>query len=264
MSEQAHKKTRQAVRSKGDWRAMAAAATVGGLLIAALASGLYRSAARSSRHAQTKPGDQDSLAVFSSGRTAKGRAGAQAQPGVVNREVNREAEEKARAEKQAAEKQQQAVAVQQAALAEEQRQLQLQAAEQAAREKQLEEDRQRIEAEKQQAGAAAAEAERQRIAAAQEAERLRKQPAFDGPSSGSIVWQGDVNGTTLVTIEGNSSDTGQVISGALPGVLVVVQPADAKHVGVASAPAPSNGYRRLMLRVQGKGAMQEVVHWSIP
>jgi hypothetical protein len=249
----------------------AAAAVVFALLLVATVLGLYRKATSSSSNGRPRTHDEDQLAVSSSGRAVNGEGGAQGQHGAVDRKADRDG----LAEKQAAEKQQQELAAQQAAqaqaaLVEQQRQLQLRAQAQAAREQQLEADRQRVAAEKQQADAAAAEAERQKLAVAAEAERLRSQtvsrpqPAYSGPSSGTIVWQGEVNGTTLVTIDGNASDTGQVISGALPGVLVMVQPADAKHVGVAGTPAPSNGYRRLMLRIQGKGAMQQVIHWSIP
>ncbi|HKF47736.1 MAG TPA: hypothetical protein VKB38_10295 [Terracidiphilus sp.] len=163
------------------------------------------------------------------------------------------------AEQQAAAQQ----AAQQAALDDQKRALEAKAADEAAREKQLE-DAQR-------ALAAQAEAERQRRAqeagAAAEAARLqaeREAHTYRGPSSGEIVWRGDVHGTTLVTISGDSSDSGQVVSGALPGVLVMVQPMDSKHVGVAATPAPSNAFRRLVLRIQGNGSMQEVVHWSIP
>jgi hypothetical protein len=167
--------------------------------------------------------------------------------------------------------QQQQTTAQEAELDEKKRELEQLAADQEAREQKLEQDRLRVESEKQQADAAVAAAQRQRAEAAAQAERLRQaagnQPrpaAYNGPSSGNIVWQGQVQGTTLVTIEGNSSDTGQVVSGALPGVLVMVQPADAKHVVIAGTPAPSNSYRRLTLRIQGKGMVEEVVHWSVP
>ena len=135
------------------------------------------------------------------------------------------------------------------------------AAAQATNEQQLEQDRLRIELEKKKAEATAAEVEqlRQETFAKQ-----AKAAVYSGPSSGSIVWQGEVRGATLVTINGSGSDTGQVLSGALPGVLVMVQPVDTKHVGVAGAPAPSNSFRRLTLRVQGNGVLQEVIRWSIP
>lgn len=255
------------MQGKHNWRTAAGAAAVCGVLALALALGFYPGSATGSGARQFAIPDEDSLAVISSGRLISGRSGGPTSAGEPAAPAQQQKAVDAQKAQMLAEQQ---AAAQQAAIAEQQRRLQLQAAEQAAREQQLEQERQRVAAEKQQADAAAADAERQREAAAIAAERLKQQaqsrpvPAYSGPSSGTIVWQGQVQGTTLVTIEGNSSDTGQVISGALPGVLVMVQPADTKHVGVAGTPAPSNGYRRLMLRIQGKGVMQEVIHWSIP
>lgn len=240
------------------------------LLAGGLFLGSYRSAPQNGAAPANGMGE-DALSVTS---VARNVGGANAQG--TGSELSQQG--RAAAEKQkelAAQQQQQAAAqaaAQEAALAEKQRELAQQAANQAALEKQLEQDRARVEAEKQKADAAAAEAQRQRAAAAAEAERLKQQAAqnqarpaiYSGPSSGNIVWQGEVQGTTLVTINGNASDTGQVLSGGLPGVLVMVQPADSKHVGVAGAPAPSNAYHRLTLRIQGHGVMQEVIHWSVP
>jgi serine/threonine protein kinase len=160
-----------------------------------------------------------------------------------------------------------------AALADKQHELELKAAEQEARQKQLEQDQIRVEAEKQQAQEATQAAEKMKEqASAAEAERNQEQvearqrqaAVYRGPSSGVIVWKGMVKGVTLITINGNSSDVGQIISGELPGVLVMIQPADSKHVVVASTPAPSNSYQRLTLRVQGNGDLQESIRWSIP
>lgn len=153
-----------------------------------------------------------------------------------------------------------ALAAQQAALAQQQRDLEQKAAAQQAAADALAQEQARVEADKQRAAAAAAEAERLKQQAAQRAAA----PVYSGPSSGEIIWQGEVQGTSLVTINGSSSDVGRVISGALPGVLVMVQPADGKHVGIAATPSPSNRFQRLTLRVQGKGMLQEVIHWSIP
>ncbi len=158
---------------------------------------------------------------------------------------------------------------QEAALIERRHELDLQAADQSARQEQLEKERIRLQAEQEKAQAMVAEAERKQEAAAasrahEQAAPPRPAPAYAGPSSGTIVWRGALNGTALVTINGNSSDVGQVVSGSLPGVLVMVQPADAKHVGVASSPAPSNSYQRLILRIQGTGDVQQTVQWSIP
>jgi len=153
-------------------------------------------------------------------------------------------------------------------LREREHELDLKAADQSARQEQLEKERLQLQTEQEKVQVIAAEAERKKQAGVPERaheEAASRQPvAYAGPSAGTIVWRGTVRGTTLVTITGNLSDVGQVISGSLPGVLVMVQPSDAKHVGVASTPAPSNSYQRLILRIQGTGDLQETVQWSVP
>lgn len=117
--------------------------------------------------------------------------------------------------------------------------------------------------------------QRKKEAEAQEAANLKKQqdaaaaaaaipvkPVYRGPTSGDIVWQGTVNGTTLVTITGDTCDSGTLVSGSLPGVPVIIQPKDAKKTRVASTPAPSNAYQRLVFGVSGNGTVQVVFHWS--
>lgn len=208
--------------------------------------------------------EQDALSARSEGRAVSGQPDKNAPAEKALNQAKKEAADAAAALAQAQ------AAQQQAALQAAQQELADRAAEQAANEKRLQDEQARIEAEKQSSAQAAAEAARQR--AAMEAERARQQAAeqaaraaiYQGPSSGEIVWRGEVRGVSLVTIDGNSSDTGQVVSGGLPGVLVMVQPMDGKHVGVAGAPAPSNRFRRLVLRVRGNGPVQAVIHWSVP
>jgi len=244
------------------------------LLVSVLLTGLVISGiVLGMRHSGRKPAggksvetnlsgpDSDDSAVFSSGK----QVAAAAKPALSTlRERNAQATAAAAKEKELAAQQQAeetARATQEALLAAKQQELEQKAAEQAAKEKQLEQEKLRVEAEKQKAQEAKAEAEK---AKHQAAEAQPRAAVYSGPTSGTIVWQGAVKGTTLVTINGKSSDIGEVVSGALPGVLVMIQPADTKHVGVASAPAPSNSYQRLTLRVQGNGVLQEMIRWSIP
>lgn len=234
------------------------------LLLAAVAvsgaiPGLW-SGGRGQRTTQPDARGRRSSALFSSSRAAAPERAPDAAAAGVPSEAAAKAAAALQAQQAAAQQQAAAAAAQQAALAEKQREMDEQAAEQAKREAQLEQDQQRLAAERQQAEQARAAAERARQLALQQAAA----PAYSGPSSGELVWEGEVRGTTLVTIDGGNSDVGRVVSGALPGVLVMVQPADSRHVGVAATPAPSNRYRRLTLRVQGKGMLQEVIHWSIP
>lgn len=259
--------------SSGAHRVIWVATILAALLAAGIGLGLaghFDSASRKTP-ARAGDGDQDALAAGSDGRVVNPRVSksAAANAGALGEE-KREAEEAAREQ-------------QQAALDAARRELDAKAAEQADKERRLAEEQARVEAERASAAAArasaaaaAAEVERQRAAAEEqrriaEIERAQQDAArasqgrrYQGPSSGEIVWRGEVHGTELVTIEGKASNTGEVISGALPGVPVMVQPVDVKHVGVAVSPAPSNEFRRLVLRVQGNGSMQEVVHWSLP
>jgi len=108
------------------------------------------------------------------------------------------------------------------------------------------------------------EAERKRMALEAEAARPKARPAYQGPSSGVIVWEGVVKGSTMVAISGNESDSGRIVSGALPGVAVLLTPVDTKHVRIASSPAPSNSFQRMVFGANGNGPMQVTIHWSLP
>lgn len=81
------------------------------------------------------------------------------------------------------------------------------------------------------------------------------------PRSGQIVWSGEVRGTQLITIQGNTADSG-TLEGALPGIPCIVQPVDTRHVSIAAAPDPSNNFSRMILRVKGKGRVRVVLDWS--
>ena len=254
------------------WLSAIAGCVLAAVLLGAIVLGLYHrqrrsgSGARDEFSKQATDAEQDKFSISSVAKDANGdsKRTPAASPDRNQSAVSRANEHNdllARQQQAAAERAAAEQAAAAAELAERGRELEQRAAAQEAKEKQLEQDRIRVEVERQKAEEAAAEAERRRQEAA---EKQTRAVAYSGPSSGSLVWQGEVRGTTLVTINGNVSDTGQVVSGALPGVLVMVQPADAKHVGVASSPAPSNSFRRLTLRIQGNGVLQEVIRWSIP
>jgi len=91
----------------------------------------------------------------------------------------------------------------------------------------------------------------------------RPQGVYRGPTSGEIVWDGNIKGTELITIENGQASSGTV-SGALPGVLCLLQPADPKRVSIASTPAPHNQYKRMVFRVSGNGRTRVVIRWSLP
>jgi hypothetical protein len=77
------------------------------------------------------------------------------------------------------------------------------------------------------------------------------------------VWEGEVAGAELITIENGTASSGRV-TGMLPGVACLVQSSDPKRVSVATAPGPSNQWKRIVLRIQGKGRMTVKVTWALP
>jgi hypothetical protein len=212
---------------------------------------------------------------FSSGRTVEAPPNVPA-AGAGHDDADREAAARAHAEaakvaiqqaeqsaqRLAAAQQAQEVARQQAEqLAAKQHELEQMASDQAAQTQRIAAENARLEAEKANIQEARLEAGK---AAARANLGTRARPAYSGPNSGTLIWQGEVRGTTLVTITGAEPDQGRLLSAGLPGVPVLLQPNDGKHVVVASTPSPSNGYQRLTLRVQGNGVVQQSIHWSLP
>jgi hypothetical protein len=88
-------------------------------------------------------------------------------------------------------------------------------------------------------------------------------PTYRGPSSGELVWEGPIKGTELITIENGQASSGTV-TGALPGVAVLLQPTDTKKVSIASTPGPRNQYIRVVFRVTGNGNTKVTLKWSLP
>jgi hypothetical protein len=89
--------------------------------------------------------------------------------------------------------------------------------------------------------------------------------AYNGPSSGTLVWEGTVHSKgELVTIDNGVANKGSVVSGKLPGVAVLIQSDNAKKVAIASPPGPDNKFQRVVLRVQGNGPQKVVLSWSLP
>lgn len=88
-------------------------------------------------------------------------------------------------------------------------------------------------------------------------------PTYRGPSSGEIVWEGIIKGTELITIENGQSSSG-TLTGALPGVAILIQPTDTKKVSIASTPGPRNQFNRLVFRVSGNGNTRVTLKWSLP
>lgn len=132
------------------------------------------------------------------------------------------------------------------------RDLQRQQAELEVGKQQLADQQRALEAQKQEeAQQAARDAERARQEELSRQQQLQKQaqleppkakeatatasvPApYEGPGSGTLIWEGDIAGAELVTIENGVASSGRV-TGVLPGVPCLVQSSDPKRVSVAT------------------------------
>jgi hypothetical protein len=86
-------------------------------------------------------------------------------------------------------------------------------------------------------------------------------PAYSGPSSGVLIWSGQLQRDGLVEITGSSASSG-MLRGELPGVPVIVE-VEPKDVGVAEAPSPANGWKRLVLRSRTRRLSVVTIKWTV-
>ncbi len=86
-------------------------------------------------------------------------------------------------------------------------------------------------------------------------------PAYSGPSSGVLVWSGQLQREGLVEIIGSSASSG-TLRGELPGAPVIVE-VEPKDVGVAEAPSPANGWKRLVLRSRTRRLSVVTIKWTV-
>lgn len=93
---------------------------------------------------------------------------------------------------------------------------------------------------------------------------IRLEKEYSGPNHGTLIWEGEVRGTELVTITDGQPSSGQVSGDPLPGIPCLIQPTDPKKVIIATAPGPANGYRTIVLRITGKGKIKIALQWSLP
>jgi hypothetical protein len=147
--------------------------------------------------------------------------------------------------------------------------------EEADRQKLLTDQQAAFEKQKQEEAEAAARAREQ--AKQEELIRLQKQQELEakdrervsrsqyhGPSSGALVWEGDVDGADLIDIQGGSPNHG-VLHGAFPGLPVMVQAFPADSVTISVAPGPSNDWKRIVLQVRTNGSKKKkvTVRWAL-
>ena len=76
------------------------------------------------------------------------------------------------------------------------------------------------------------------------------------------MWSGKLEKGGLITIEGNTASSGSVTQGALPGVPVIVEAEPKTAIGISVAPAPSNGWKRIVLRSLVSRNMVVTIKWS--
>ena len=86
--------------------------------------------------------------------------------------------------------------------------------------------------------------------------------SYSGPTSGMLIWQGEVRGTELIDINNGSASAG-VLTGALPGVPCMLQPEDSRKIAIATAPGPANEWKRVVFRVKGNGRMTVRMTWVV-
>jgi hypothetical protein len=84
-----------------------------------------------------------------------------------------------------------------------------------------------------------------------------------GPSQGTIVWEGQVHGSTTVSIEGNQPSIGTIAGGGLPGLPCTVQLENSNQATLQSSPAAWNGWKLILLQVRGNGRVTVRIDWSL-
>lgn len=108
--------------------------------------------------------------------------------------------------------------------------------------------------------------------AAPRAEILKPQPAappapvkpvYSGPRSGVMIWSGQLEREGRIEITGAAaSGLPGTLRGELPGVPVIVE-VEPKDVGVAEAPSPANGWKRLVLRSRTQRLSVVTIKWTV-
>jgi len=86
---------------------------------------------------------------------------------------------------------------------------------------------------------------------------------YNGPTSGVMVWEGDLRGSTNVTIENGKASTGRVTGNPLPGVPCSIQLSDYRNATIAYEPGPESDYKRVVLRVNSKGKVSVQLRWTV-
>jgi len=86
-------------------------------------------------------------------------------------------------------------------------------------------------------------------------------PAYNGPRSGVLIWSGQLEREGRIEISGGAATSG-TLRGELPGVPVIVE-IEPRDVGVAEAPSPQNGWKRLVLRSRTRRLSVVTIKWTL-
>ncbi len=86
-------------------------------------------------------------------------------------------------------------------------------------------------------------------------------PVYGGPPRGTMTWSGQLEKNGTVTIDGHDASSGS-LQGDLPGVPVMID-IDNKEIAVAEAPAPENGWKRLVLRSKKQKRLVVTIQWAV-
>jgi hypothetical protein len=86
-------------------------------------------------------------------------------------------------------------------------------------------------------------------------------PAYSGPTSGEVVWTGQLDKEGSVTITGGTATEGS-LRGVFPGVPISIE-VDARDIGLLESPRASNGWNRLTIRSHKKRNGPIVIRWKV-
>ena len=85
--------------------------------------------------------------------------------------------------------------------------------------------------------------------------------SYDGPPTGSLLWNGTADKGADLVIDGGSASLG-TLQGKLPGVPCMIRVQD-PNVAVAEAPGPTNRFQKIVLRFNKKGKFSLRIDWEI-
>lgn len=83
-------------------------------------------------------------------------------------------------------------------------------------------------------------------------------PPYQGPSAGTLIWTGNIDGNTLLKIQGGGVNFGR-LTNELPGIAVRVE-VEPRDFVVVDAPSAANNWKSVSLRSLRR-VRQTVIRW---